>query len=79
MKLGTLLKWGYFNKRRSFERVDQDVLEMRHFITDQGSGNLTKSPKYLRFVRSVSDEEKQKIHNFVARILTTTPLKSLPP
>jgi hypothetical protein len=49
MKLGALLKRGYLNKRRGLERVAQEVLLVRHFITDQGSGKflqkLMKLPK----------------------------------
>jgi hypothetical protein len=43
MKLGAVLKWGYFNKRRGFERVAQEVLQWDVFITYKGSRKvLTK-------------------------------------
>ncbi len=33
---------GYFNKRKGFKRVAQEVLLVRHFITDQGSGKFLR-------------------------------------
>ncbi len=53
MKLGALLKWGDFNKRRNLLKDGAGSLQWDVFTTDKGSWkflqkfNLMKSPKYV--------------------------------